>query len=82
IANQTWANPTRTNPTSNRLPVISEMPRPAPRYVLNHDVPGCGIGLSIVMRVIELHNAKFEMSLLETETGLIVTVTFPNNEKT
>ena len=47
--------------------------------IQNHDVPGCGIGLSIVMRVVELHNAKLEMSQPETGTGLIVTVTFPNN---
>jgi len=45
----------------------------------NHDAPGCGIGLSIVMRVAELHNAALKMSQPENGTGLIITVSFPNS---
>ncbi|MFC1588680.1 ATP-binding protein [Pseudomonadota bacterium] len=46
--------------------------------IKNHDTPGCGIGLSIVMRVVELHNATIKMNQPETGTGLVVTVSFPN----
>ena len=45
----------------------------------NHDKPGCGIGLSIVMRVAELHNAILKMSQPTSGSGLIVTVSFPKN---
>jgi signal transduction histidine kinase len=41
------------------------------------EVPGCGIGLSIVIRVIELHHASLKMSQPANGTGLIVTVSFP-----
>lgn len=43
----------------------------------NHDNPGCGIGLSIVMRVVELHNATLQMGEPETGSGLVVTINFP-----
>lgn len=43
----------------------------------NHDVPGCGIGLSIVMHVAELHNAKLQLNQPEEGSGLVVTVSFP-----
>ncbi|MDA3868724.1 MAG: ATP-binding protein [Gammaproteobacteria bacterium] len=41
------------------------------------EVPGCGIGLSIVMRVVELHHATLKMSRPAGGTGLNVTVSFP-----
>lgn len=41
------------------------------------EVPGCGIGLSIVMRVVELHHATLTMSQPAGGTGLKVTVSFP-----
>ena len=44
----------------------------------NHEHPGCGIGLSIVMQVVELHGAKLHMDNPETGSGLKVTVCFPN----
>jgi len=43
----------------------------------NHTTPGCGIGLSIVMRVVELHNTILKMSSPDSGSGLIVTVCFP-----
>lgn len=43
----------------------------------NHDALGCGIGLSIAMRVAELHNASIKLGQPETGTGLVVTVSFP-----
>jgi len=45
----------------------------------NHDATGCGIGLSIVMRVVEMHRAKLVLGNPEEGTGLRVTVTFPNS---
>ncbi len=44
--------------------------------VENHQTPGCGIGLSIVMRVVELLNASFKMEGSATSTGLKVTIGF------
>ena len=44
--------------------------------VENHQTPGCGIGLSIVSRVVELLNANFKMESVETGSGLKVTVCF------
>ena len=44
----------------------------------NHTAPGCGIGLSIVMRVVELHNATLKMSSPDNGSGLIVSVCFPS----
>ena len=46
--------------------------------VENHSTPGCGIGLSIVMSVIELHHATLKMSTPDNGSGLIVTVCFPS----
>ncbi|MBL6998551.1 MAG: sensor histidine kinase N-terminal domain-containing protein [Gammaproteobacteria bacterium] len=48
--------------------------------VENHAAPGCGIGLSIVMRVVELLNARLKMedSDRHTKTGLKVIVCFKN----
>ncbi|MES0327293.1 MAG: ATP-binding protein [Gammaproteobacteria bacterium] len=46
----------------------------------NHDSPGCGIGLSIVMRVAELHNAKLQLGQTKKGTGLIVTIRFPKRQ--
>ena len=45
----------------------------------NHNATGCGIGLSIVMRVVELHQARLVMDEPETGTGLRVAVTFPSS---
>lgn len=42
--------------------------------------PGCGIGLSIVARVIEMHNATIEMSTPATGQGLQVEVGFLASE--
>ena len=42
----------------------------------NHQTPGCGIGLSIVMSVVEMLNANFKMEDSSSETGLKVTVCF------
>ncbi|MCK5662921.1 MAG: hypothetical protein KAI17_05510, partial [Thiotrichaceae bacterium] len=44
--------------------------------VENHKTPGCGIGLSIVMSVVELLKANFKMEDSSAETGLKVTVCF------
>ena len=44
--------------------------------VENHHTPGCGIGLSIVIRVVELLNASFKMEESEPGRGLKVTVCF------
>ena len=45
----------------------------------NHETPGCGIGLSIVMRVVELHGATIQVGDPDTGSGLKVTVCLPNN---
>jgi len=42
----------------------------------NHDKPGCGIGLSIVMRVIELLDGEIKFEDSHYPTGLKVTVCF------
>ena len=47
--------------------------------VENHDQPGCGIGLSIVARVVELHQASITLRQPETGKGLLVEVCFPSN---
>ena len=44
--------------------------------VENHQTPGCGIGLSIVMRAVELLNASLKMEDAEAGSGLKVTVCF------
>jgi len=46
----------------------------------NHDRPGCGIGLSIAMRVAELHNAKLQLGTPNEGTGLVVTISFPKHQ--
>ena len=45
----------------------------------NHNATGCGIGLSIVMRVVELHHAKLSLDDRSEGAGLKVTVTFPKS---
>jgi signal transduction histidine kinase len=40
----------------------------------NHESPGCGIGLSIVKRVVELHKASITLSTPESGKGLCITV--------
>ena len=43
----------------------------------NHDQTGCGIGLSIVMQVVEMHHARLSLSDPQEGSGLEVKVTFP-----
>jgi two-component system sensor histidine kinase QseC len=45
--------------------------------VENHDQPGCGIGLSIVSRVVELHQASIELRTPASGKGLLVDICFP-----
>lgn len=40
----------------------------------NHDTPGCGIGLSIVKRVAELHKATLHMTTPDSGNGLKITI--------
>jgi len=42
-------------------------------------VPGCGLGLSIVQRIVALHGAEIELGRSGFGSGLKVTVTFPRN---
>jgi two-component system sensor histidine kinase QseC len=42
----------------------------------NHESSGCGIGLSIVKRVVELHKASLTLSTPESGKGLCITVCF------
>ncbi len=44
--------------------------------VENHQTPGCGIGLSIVDRVAQMHQAELVLSQAEHGSGLKVSVTF------
>lgn len=44
--------------------------------VENHQMPGCGIGLSIVDRVAQMHHAELNLSQADNSTGLKVTVKF------
>lgn len=44
----------------------------------NHQETGCGIGLSIVAQVVELHHATLSMDTAEKGSGLRVVATFPN----
>ncbi len=46
----------------------------------NHEESGCGIGLSIVKHVVELHNAAIILEEPESGTGLKVTVTLSGSE--
>lgn len=54
----------------------SEQDRVFERFyrIENHDTPGCGIGLSIVKRVAELHKATLSMSTPDSGNGLIITI--------
>jgi two-component system sensor histidine kinase QseC len=47
--------------------------------IKNHGNPGCGIGLSIVMRVAELHQAMLSLSESDFESGLKVKLSFSQN---
>ena len=42
----------------------------------NHQTPGCGIGLSIVDRVVKIHHASLTLSQSDDGTGLMVSVRF------
>lgn len=49
-------------------------------YRINRDSePGCGLGLSIVHRIAELHNATVHLATAPSGSGLQVTVKFPNS---
>ncbi len=45
--------------------------------VENHEKPGCGIGMAIVARVVELHHASITLADPPDGGGLVVTVCFP-----
>ena len=61
---------------------ISERKRVFERFyrIKNHAAPGCGIGLSIVMRAVELHQATLSLDDADFEPGLKVTVSFPADQ--
>ena len=50
--------------------------------IQNHGAPGCGIGLSIVVRVAELHQASLSLDDSDSESGLKVSVCFPSQPVT
>ncbi len=55
-------------------------------YRLNGDrhdsgTPGCGLGLSIVKQVVDLHQAHIQLSQSSFESGLLVTVQFTAGKK-
>jgi two-component system sensor histidine kinase QseC len=54
----------------------SEQDRVFERFyrIKNHESSGCGIGLSIVKRVVELHKASLTLSTPESGKGLCITV--------
>ena len=58
---------------------LSERERVFERFyrIKNHATPGCGIGLSIVMHAVELHQATLSLDDSYFESGLKVTVSFP-----
>jgi two-component system sensor histidine kinase QseC len=41
---------------------------------------GCGLGLSIVMKIAAIHHARVSFANRETGLGLVVTVCFPNSQ--
>ncbi len=43
----------------------------------NSKTPGCGLGLSIVKQVVDLHNAQIILTQSRAEHGLLVMITFP-----
>jgi two-component system sensor histidine kinase QseC len=52
-------------------------------YGDRHDsrTPGCGLGLSIVKQVVDLHHARIHLTRSPFESGLLVIVTFTASEK-
>jgi len=44
----------------------------------NHNSYGCGLGLSIVRRIADLHHAKIQLADGLNEKGLVVTILFPS----
>lgn len=44
--------------------------------VENHQTPGCGIGLSIVARVVQIHNGTLQLSHSDNNRGLKVVIQF------
>jgi two-component system sensor histidine kinase QseC len=42
----------------------------------NSQTPGCGLGLSIVQQVVELHNAQIALTQSRFDHGLLAIVTF------
>ena len=61
---------------------MSERDRVFERFyrIQNHEVTGCGIGLSIVMRVVELHQASLSLNNSDFDSGLKVTISFPHSQ--
>jgi len=47
----------------------------------NSGVTGCGLGLSIVQRIVVLHGAQIELGPSDFGSGLKVTVVFPQNRR-
>ena len=59
-------------PPAERAAVLQRFHR------LNHgDQPGSGLGLSIVSRIVELHNARLELAPGDAGCGLCASATFP-----
>jgi two-component system sensor histidine kinase QseC len=42
-----------------------------------NNAPGCGLGLSIVQAIIDVHDCRLSLSAPEKHTGLIVTIQYP-----